>query len=298
MLIYILSKLLSESFLSLYPVFVKNINLPILLQLWSRFFSYIIISLPFIDYKYILQNIISKDGLLLSIITTIHIYTSYRGFQLLESGIAYTIFYLYPLFILLLSSNNIHPILFFSIIGVYLLIEKQPYNILNIKKIEKYEDKNEKNSILSSTNYGVFMILCAAFTEAIIFFLIKRLNTNNNWNHLFLSYFIGAIGFSIYFLFNGFDFNNIITEKKIKITENTTLYYSLIINATLGLLGYLLRFYAISNLSAKIYAPLSYFGIFMSYIYGVLFNKDKITLTKIIGTIFILIPNIFILYRK
>jgi hypothetical protein len=30
----------------------------------------------------------SKNGLLLSFITIIHVYTSYRGFQLLESGIA------------------------------------------------------------------------------------------------------------------------------------------------------------------------------------------------------------------
>jgi hypothetical protein len=34
------------------------------------------------------------------------------------------------------------------------------------------------------------------------------------------------------------------------------------------------------NLNANIYASLSYFGILMAYIYGVLINKDKVTIKK------------------
>ena len=42
------------------------------------------------------------------------------------------------------------------------------------------------------------------------------------------------------------------------------------INILIGLIGYLLRFYATTRLNTKIYASLSYFGIIMSYIYGIL----------------------------
>ena len=39
----IASKLVSESLLSLYPVIVKNLAIPIEMQLWSRFFTYVVI---------------------------------------------------------------------------------------------------------------------------------------------------------------------------------------------------------------------------------------------------------------
>ena len=52
MFLEILSKLTSESLLSLYPVFVKHIGLPLGLQTWSRCFSYATISAIFIDNKW------------------------------------------------------------------------------------------------------------------------------------------------------------------------------------------------------------------------------------------------------
>ncbi len=41
-----------------------------------------------------------KTTLILSFVTFIHIFFSYKGFKLLDSGIAYTIFYLYPIMLL------------------------------------------------------------------------------------------------------------------------------------------------------------------------------------------------------
>lgn len=48
-IIPIYSKLVSESLLSLYPVFVKKITLPIDLQLFTRLIAYVVISLFFIN---------------------------------------------------------------------------------------------------------------------------------------------------------------------------------------------------------------------------------------------------------
>ena len=47
---------------------------------------------------------------------------------------------------------------------------------------------------------GIIMILLAAFTEALIFFIIKNIKTENSWNHVFLSYGIGAIILTIYLM--------------------------------------------------------------------------------------------------
>ena len=61
----------------------------------------------------------------------------------------------------------------------------------------------------------------------------------------------------------------------------------------IGLFGYLLRFYATTRLEPSVYAPLSYIGIIMSHIYGLYFNGDIMTWKKMLGTILIIIPNVY-----
>lgn len=265
----ILSKLISESLLSLYPVFVKNIGLSLDLQLWSRCFSYAFISLLFIDYKYIFNTLFSRSGILLSLITVIHIYVSYRGFELLESGISYSIFYLYPLFILLLAGKPIHPVFFFMVLGTVILL-------MDLQTIGKMMDIHKTE--------GFIMILLAALTEAFIYFVVRRIKTDNHWNHIFISYFLGAIVLSVTFW-----------DKLREIKVESILSLSLIINICIGLFGYLLRFFAMSNLDTAIYASLSYIGIVMAYVYGLIFNGEAITIQKIIGTMLIIFPNIYLL---
>ena len=301
----ILAKLSAESLLSLYPVFVKLINLPLTLQIWSRAFIYSIISLFFVNWSFIQKYLFSKNGLLLSFITLIHVYTSYRGFQLLDSGVGYVTFYTYPLLILIMAREKINmPMMAFALVGVYLLSniddnnnkkkeEKEFKEGYEEKKMEKFEDNNTpeigslRKTPIEKQKFpyeGIIMILCAAFTEALIYFLVRNLETKNNWNHIFISYALCAVVLSIYFK------NDI---QKMTLTSNLSI--SLFINAFIGLFGYLLRFYSITRLPTILYAMLSYFGILMAYIYGVFINGDVITLKQIIGSICILIPNIYFL---
>lgn len=287
----ILAKLSAESLLSLYPVFVKLINLPLTLQIWSRAFIYSIISIFFVNWSFIQKYLFSKNGLLLSFITLIHVYTSYRGFQLLDSGVGYVTFYIYPLLILIMAGEKINiPMMTFALVGVYLLSNSNNKN--NNKKEEKDNFQDKKENFQENNrpekerfyNEGIIMILCAALTEALIYFLVRNLETKNNWNHIFISYALCALVLSIYF-------KNDIQ----KITLSSNLSISLFINAFIGLFGYLLRFYSITRLPTILYAMLSYFGILMAYVYGVFINGDVITLKQIIGSICILIPNIYFL---
>jgi drug/metabolite transporter (DMT)-like permease len=277
MIIEVLSKLASEGLLSLYPIFVKNIGLPLSLQTWSRCFSYALISGFFIDYSFVINSLFTYSGIMLSLVTILHIYTSYRGFELLESGVAYSIFYLYPIIILLMSGHKISSIMLLSLVGVYLLASKEKhfFDVLDFKK----DDSKKENHII-----GVIMIIIAAFTEAIIYFLVRDIKTMNNWNHIFISYFLGAILLSWYFLgdIRGMKWNG-------------RLSMSLGINSLIGLIGYLLRFYAVSRLDTMIYAPLSYFGIVMSFVYGVFINGESIDLKKVVGSGLIIFSNLWLL---
>jgi drug/metabolite transporter (DMT)-like permease len=287
MYLQIFSKLLSESLLSLYPIFVKYINLPIGIQIWSRFFTYFIVSCLFINGSFIIKNIFSTSGLLLSLTTILHVYSSYRGFQILESGIAYVLFYTYPLMILLLSGEKIHSVFIFALLGVILLSQEK----IDDSKDDNKDGKNgndvfKKREVKENFKYeGVLMILLAAFTEALIYFIVRNIKTNNHWNHLFISYGLGALLMSFYFF------------KEIQnINISTTINVSMLINLVLGLFGYLTRFYAITNLNVQLYSSLSYFGVLMAFIYGILINKDIITVQKILGSILIILPNIYLLF--
>ena len=278
MYLAILSKLFAESLLSFYSIFVKKINIDLKLQIWSRFFTYVIISSFFVDWEFIYNSILSIPGLLLSLATIAHVYSSYRSFQLLDSGVATTLYYIYPIFILLYSGTVISPVLLVSMFGVYLISN-------DLTKPNHHSESNSATVKEQFWNEGIFSAFVAAITEAIIFFLVKNLRTMNNWNHLFLSYFVGAIGLTMYVG------TNIAT-----ISLSGDLSISMLVNAFIGLFGYYLRFYAISRLDAYVYAPLSYFGIIMSYVYGVFLNNDVLTTKKIVGTLCIVFTNLYVLY--
>ena len=288
MITEILSKITSESLLSLYPTIVKNIDIPFDMKLWTRFVPYSLISLLFIDYKFIKENLFSKAGLLLSFITMIHIYTSYKGFEGLESGVAYTIFYTYPVMILLIAGEKITPVMLIPLIGVGLLVyESNTENMESKDKVENLEEKVEEKDEKTTENdnllmFSVFMVFLAALTEALLYFVVRDLKTNNNWNHLFISYFFGAI------LLSG----SLLTKLK-QVSVNGLLTTSFALNILIGLFGYLLRFYATTRLEPSVYAPLSYIGIIMSHIYGLYFNGDIMTWKKMLGTILIIIPNVY-----
>lgn len=280
----IYSKLISESLLSLYPVFVKKIDLSILLQMWTRLIAYVLISLFFINYSFISTNIFTQHGIMLSLVNLLHIYVSYEGFKNLDSGVSFSIFNIYPILILLFSGVLWKPIYFIGIAGLLFFI---------------YDNLNKDSVNTNDFNYGLIMIILAAITEAIIFFIIREVKTENSWNHLFISYYWGFIVMTIYFLIDNYKSNKsdkiIESDKFDKLDSWFYIGIAILINGIIGTIGYYLRFYAIYNLNSEIYAMLSYFGIIMAYFYGIMFNNEKINIYKIIGTVLIMISNYYAL---
>jgi len=301
MYLEILSKLVAESLLSLYPTIVKNIDIPFGLQLWARFITYSAISWFFIDWAFISETLFTGIGTLLSVITIAHVYTSYRGFQLLDGGAAYAIFYTYPFMILIMAGEKIHYAMFLALLGIILLSFQDLGDIKTaVSKIVAemrqpfapvlgVNDGGADRKALSTLSYqGIAFILLAALTEAIIYFIVKRIKTKNNWNHLFLSYLLGA------FVFSGVYLGDI--SKVAGLGGGVGL--ALGSNIFIGLFGYLLRFYSISRLSTAIYAPLSYFGILMAFVYGSVFNGEVVTMQKIAGALCIIAANLWTLMSK
>jgi drug/metabolite transporter (DMT)-like permease len=202
----------------------------------------------------------------------------------LESGVSYTLFYIYPILILLFSKQGLHPVMLLSLLGVFLL----SYSPSPAVKVAAHDQPKERfvESSAATTAWnpeGYIMILFAALTEALIYFVVRNIKTENSWNHIFLSYFLGAGILSVGF-----------SPQILGMNLNSSLSWSLGINVVIGLFGYLLRFFAISRLEPMLYAPLSYFGVFMAYVYGIFIQKDTITLQKILGTLMIILPNLYL----
>lgn len=305
----IYSKLISESLLSLYPIFVKKINLPIDIQLWVRLITYVMVSLFFINYAWISANILAPESISLSLVNILHIYSSYEGFLNLDSGVAFSIFNIYPILILLFSGIAWKKEYFIAMVGLIFFIYSSVMD----------NEKNNKSHL--SFIYGFGMILISAITEALIYFIIKNIKTDNSWNHLFVAYFFGSILMSLY-MFTDYigsidyftthkDANNeefelsesakietkTKTETKTKINyENIGLVgIALVINGIIGSIGYWLRFYSVYRLEPGIYSILSFFGILTAYFYGIVFNGETLDIYKIIGTILIILSNYLVL---
>ena len=290
MLSAIISKIVSEAMLSLHPIMIKYIKLDLISKLWNRVAWYFLISLMFINWDFILNNLFTYNAFLLSIVVLLHIFFTHRGFLLLDSGVGYTLYYTYPIMIILLSGMKIDIKLFsllvLIIIGILLLYEPED--------IQKQKNKPNIN-VEVKENYkheGIISALLCAFTEALIFFIVRKIKTNNNWNHLFLSYFYGAIIISLYLIYlikNG--------EEQIDITEKykDNFIKLSIFNIIIGTFGYYLKYFAIYNLTPLLYSILSYVGIITAFIYGIITNKDKIDFRKILGTFIIIIANVILL---
>ena len=288
MFLEIVSKLTSESLLSLYPIFVKKIGISSSLQLWTRLITYVLISVFFVNWSFIKASLFSLDSITLGLVNLSHVFFSYEGFRHLNSGVSFAIFNSYPLMILLLAGTMWDKSYLLVILGLAFFI----YGNYTEKKEEeekKKEKKEEKDSNKNENfNYGLVMILLAALTEAIIYFLIRRIKTTNNWNHVFISYFLGAVLMTVYSIY---DFKD--TSSGLETADKGRVGLAVIINGIIGTVGYFLRFFASYRLEPEIYAPLSYFGVVMSYVYGIAFDNELLNWKKVLGTVSILASNYF-----
>ena len=279
-----LSMLASESLLSLYPIFVKKIGLSLVHQVWTRLLAYVAMSAIFVDWGFIKSAFFSSDALILALINLSHIFFSYEGFRNLDSGVSFAIFNTYPLMILLIAGVMWNNVYLLVLLGLALFVLGEAQSATGTTGTTGLTAGTLTKTQESPTNfiYGLAMILFAALTEALIYFMVRRIKTDNHWNHVFLSYMMGFIAISGYLFSSGNDFGKTMLPR---------MSLAIGLNGFIGSVAYFLRFFAASNLVASIFAPLAYFGMVMSYVYGIVFNQETLSWEKVGGTLCILAAN-------
>jgi len=286
MLSGVLAKILSELTLATYPVFIKIVDISFIKKLIYRFFAFCLISIFFCDINVLKKYLFNKDGLLLSFYTLIHIIASYKGYELLDGGVANSILYIYPLIILYFNNKKYIIIYFLILVGLILL------------SLDHFNKKNKINSDKKDVSItyikGFFCMLIAAITEALIYFSVLNIKTTNNWNHIFISYFFGLILVISFFIINIKIEHKSLKENLVVDKKNMVF---LLFNIFAALFGYYLRFYSMDKINYKLYAILSYLGIFMTYFYSYMFNNEKITYLNFIGSLIIILSNVYLLFQ-
>ena len=286
MLSGVLAKVLSELTLATYPVFIKIVDISFIKKLIYRFFAFCLISIFFCDINVLKKYLFNKDGILLSFYTLIHIIASYKGYELLDGGVANSILYIYPLIILYFNNKKYIIIYFLILVGLILL------------SLDHFIKKNKINSTKKDVQItyvkGFFCMLIAAITEALIYFSVLNIKTTNNWNHIFISYFFGLILVISFFIIN-IKIEHESLKENLVIDKKNLIF--LLFNVFAALFGYYLRFYSMDKINYKLYAILSYLGIFMTYFYSYIFNNEKLTYLNFIGSFIIILSNVYLLFQ-
>ena len=300
----------SEIALSLYPQLIKLIPTTIEVQVAVRCITYSILAiigyyittnnktsiLPITTTKSTNSTLSLTSCIVMGLVNIIHIISSYMCFNILSSGVGYSIFYIYTIFNLLgrtlIYNEKINIInyiyIIIAIIGVYLIYKKNSNTVLEPLQNEKQNNLIDyiiDNLNIKNNNIGLIAGIVSALTESIIYFMVKDdVVSASPFIQLLKTYLLGGILSIIYLIKN---LNHIDLDYHFWITI-------ILFNTIVGFVGYLLRFIMIPRLSTLLFNSLIFVGVIFSYLWGYILSKEPITYNNLSGTALILMSILLI----
>jgi drug/metabolite transporter (DMT)-like permease len=265
----------SEAILSLHPILLKTINVPLITQVLLRMGTYSSLSgvaADSGDWTHAFGSvsaIIASLGF--SLMNLVHIGSSYSSYKNLTAGSALALFYTFPFLNIIgayLFFNEsvkwqIIPLIILAFIGVILIGYSE-----NEKAVDGDSSKNRF--------FGVCMALLAALTETLIYFTVKKSSRNSPFSSMLQLYPIGFLVLAAYSGIEGF--------KDVK-GSYSDIGKIIGFNAFIGFVGYAFRFYAIPLLDTSIFSILTFVGVATGYLWGLLFANEKPSLKAILGAL-------------
>lgn len=280
---------IGESIVSIYPFIVKTSTLDIPLQTAIRLGTYGLISLLFSNWS-ILATIPFVKLLGIAFINIAHITTSYYGFRFLNPSLAQSIFYIFPflnlVFNIVFLGEQIAYSKFIMILPIILtvyFIYKQNENGKEHTRIEHTAEQQKKmpNNPPQDVGKGIPFIIGAMITESLLYIFIKMSDIGvNPWNNVLVTYGLAGLLYGGYWTYRYG--HSAVENWKEKGNEIAKL---IAMNVVIGSFGYGLRFASITQLPSVVYSGLSYIGIFMAVIYGLIFKVEPMSETKIGGLV-------------
>ncbi len=285
-----------ELVLSLYPILLKTVNTSLFTQTLARFIVFPALALtfgPFSDFKKIWTDPYETFAASLQgLFNLSHVLVSYISFKTLPTGSAISLFYLYPIFNMIIGSvlfNESYPshillLIPLALIGTYLIASAETSSTPETEPFEDPKGPKAKKEDLkkppSKRAIGIAAAILAALTESIIFMFV-RTNTDAlkspfyTVDHLYPA---GLIALLLY------GFSGKADGRQVLDTSPNTWAKLIGFNAVLGFTGYIARFYGLAKISTVLFSLLSFVGVLSAYVWGILFTGEKITKRGVIGS--------------
>jgi drug/metabolite transporter (DMT)-like permease len=264
------SVVISEVLLSLYPILVKVVPTNFDTGLLARFGVFTAASLIF----YSGQPIHLGKLFLYGFITLFHVVVSYIAFSNVSAGTSMSLFYTYPIMnivagILFLGETISPPAIFFVLLGFV-------GTLLLSQEIPSEEVKGEK-PIEVPQSLAIWAGLLAAFSESLMFLVIRDTKTTNPIDSMLQLYPGAFILFGLYVLLG---------QRTID-TNPVNLAKLGLFNLIIGFGGYSLRAYSINKVSTVVFSLLSFVGVLSSYAFGKLFVGETSSWKTYMGAMLI-----------
>jgi drug/metabolite transporter (DMT)-like permease len=269
-----------ELVLSLYPIVIKTVNTNIFTQTLSRFLVFPILALAFgniTDFTKIWGNPFESFAAILhGLLNLGHVLVSYISYKSLPTGTAVSLFYLYPIFNIIIASigfNESFPpivllLISLAMIGTYLIASSH---------LEKNKDDPIK---YKKSKIGIIAGILSALTESIIFYFIRS-NTDASKSPFYTINHLYPAGLAVLSLMG------ISSDKNLLDTSPTNWMKLIGFNAILGFTGYIARFYSIPKINTIMFSMLSFIGVISAYVWGQIFTKEEITKRGVLGGLLI-----------
>ncbi len=263
----------SEITLALYPILVKLVPTTLLTQIFSRFLVYTVLGAVLLTAvgggSGIADTLFSQTGFqrsaLISALNLTHVYASYTAFTELSAGSSMTLFYTYPIWILLFSALFYGEKFTPSHLALVSLAFVGTILVAQDTKEESFKDMWNWRGILAA--------LGAALTEAGIYFAVKSSEHTNPFVEDLELYALGLVGLAAY-----------IGIQKEEIDKRLSSWTPLVLfNVIIGFIGYCLRFYAIPRVSTALFSILSFVGVVASFSWGRIFVNEVPTIKTLLG---------------
>ena len=281
------SAIYGELVLALYPILIKTVPTTLLTQTLARFSVFPALAAAVGPPGEWVEAWGSPERAAFSVahglLNLVHVAASYMSYQDLPAGMAVSLFYTYPIWILIGralffgEALPAHAVLLIgmALVGTYLVSTASGSGEAFIgSTADGHLAAQEKAAATSKLRRGIIMALVAAFTETLIYFFVRGHATKSPFFTISQLYPGGLAVLLLYGLFN---------QKQVD-TKRSTWLPLIAFNALLGFSGYVLRFFSIPNLSALVFSMLSFIGVMAAHVWGVLFAGETVNVQSLVGS--------------
>ena len=262
----------SQAAASLHPILLKMVDVPLMTQILFRMGTYTSLSgigAGAADWTLAFGSFAAAfRSLTYSLMNLLHIGASYESYKYLSAGSALALYYTNPFINILGGFLFLNQSIKWQIMPLFLVA------FVGVLLIAYAENQKDNGAGKGDTMYGIGAALTAALTESLIYFVVKTSSINSPIANMLQLYPLGFLALAAYSGLEGFkDVSG--SPKQI----GTIVMFNIFV----GFLGYMLRFYAIPLLDTSIYSILTFIGVAMGYVWGLIFVGEKPSIVALLG---------------